>query len=75
MQVAQRIDLANLLGFDTIGSELSDGVDFKDEAVSGKLGAKVGTEVLVALDAVFSPTDAANSRLAIWRRNHRPDLL
>ena len=55
------IDLANLLGFDAIGTELSGNVDFKDEAVSAKLGAKVGTEVLVALDAVSSPTHNANS--------------
>lgn len=75
MHMPKWIDLANLLGFDTIGSELSGKVDFKDEAVSAKLGAKVGVEVLVALDAVSSPPHGTGSDLAILRRNHRPDLL
>ena len=41
MQKPDKIDLAKLLGFDTL---TSDGVDFSDATFGAKLGAKVGAE-------------------------------
>lgn len=37
-----RIDFSKLLGFDMVGDRLSAGVDFKDDAIGARLGAKVG---------------------------------
>jgi hypothetical protein len=39
-----KIDYAKLLGFDAVSDQLSGGVDFQDETLDSKLGAKVGTE-------------------------------
>jgi hypothetical protein len=38
----QKIDYAKLLGFDAVSDKLSDGIDFQDETLGDKLGAKVG---------------------------------
>jgi hypothetical protein len=38
----QKIDYAKLLGFAAVSDQLSEGVDFQDETISAKLGAKVG---------------------------------
>jgi hypothetical protein len=43
----QKIDYAELLGFDAVCDDLSEGIDFQDVIMSAKLGAKVGAEVLV----------------------------
>jgi hypothetical protein len=43
----QKIDYARLLGFVAVRDDLSEGIDFQDEIMSAKLGAKVGAEVLV----------------------------
>ncbi len=40
----QKIDYAKLLGFAAVSDEPSEGVDFQDETISAKLGAKVGLE-------------------------------
>jgi hypothetical protein len=40
----QQIDYTKLLGFASVSDELSKGVDFQDETMSAKLGAKVGLE-------------------------------
>jgi hypothetical protein len=40
----QKIDYAKLLGFNAVSEQLSDGVDFQDETIAAKLGAKVGAE-------------------------------
>jgi hypothetical protein len=37
----QKIDYAKLLGFAAVSKHLSEGVDFKDETLAAKLGAKV----------------------------------
>jgi hypothetical protein len=42
MKHPDRIDFAKLLGFDTVGDEISGCVDFQDDAIEAKLGAKVG---------------------------------
>jgi hypothetical protein len=60
------IDYAKLLGFASVTGYISEGVDFQDEAISAKLGAKVGLEHLVACDLPLGcrrsePTDMANS--------------
>ena len=39
-----RLDFTKLLGFDSVADQLSNGVDFQDETVGAKLGAKVGQE-------------------------------
>ena len=38
----QKIDFTKLLGFDAVSDELSEGIDFQDETMGAKLGAKVG---------------------------------
>ncbi len=42
-----KIDYAKLLGFATVSGELSEAVDFQDETISAKLGAKVGAPEVV----------------------------
>ena len=37
------IDFSKLLGFDAVNDQISGSVDFQDETISAKLGAKVGT--------------------------------
>jgi hypothetical protein len=36
------IDFSKLLGFDAVNDQISGSVDFQDETISAKLGAKVG---------------------------------
>jgi Rad3-related DNA helicase len=38
----EKIDYAKLLGFAAVTDRLSEGVDFQDETISARLGAKVG---------------------------------
>ncbi len=42
MQKADKIDFTKLLGFETVTSEWSEALDFQDETLGAKLGAKVG---------------------------------
>ena len=42
MQKPDSIDFAKLLGFETLTSELPKELDFQDETLADKLGAKVG---------------------------------
>lgn len=37
-----KIDFSKLLGFQVMGEELAERVDFQDETFAGRLGAKVG---------------------------------
>jgi hypothetical protein len=39
-----KIDYSKLLGFETVEVLISDGVDFQDEALAAKLGAKIGND-------------------------------
>jgi hypothetical protein len=39
-----KIDYAKLLGFDGVIDQLSGSIDFQDETIGAKLGAKVGFE-------------------------------
>jgi hypothetical protein len=48
MRKADTIDFAKLLGFDTVVRELAEDVDFQDETLGAKLGAKVGTIEAIA---------------------------
>jgi hypothetical protein len=41
---ADKIDFAKLLGFEGISEQLSNGVDFQNETLDAKLGARVGAE-------------------------------
>ena len=50
MHKAEKIDFAKLLGFSTVSHEISNGVDFQDEIIGTKLGAKVGVEQPGSLD-------------------------
>ena len=59
MRKARGIDFARLLGFETLGERISDGIDFRDESIANKLGAKVGAENFVVLDLAFALTSAA----------------
>jgi hypothetical protein len=43
MKRIDTLDATRLLGFDSLGDRLANGVDFHDETFDGKLGAKVGT--------------------------------
>ena len=42
MQKPDTIDFAKLLGFETVTRERSEALDFQDETLGAKLGAKVG---------------------------------
>jgi hypothetical protein len=42
MRQSDEINFSKLLGFDALVEELSGGVDFQDETIAAKLGAKVG---------------------------------
>jgi hypothetical protein len=42
MQNSAKIDYAKLLGFGSVAEQISGGVDFQNETISAKLGAKVG---------------------------------
>ena len=46
------IDFSKLLGFDAVNDQISGSVDFQDETISAKLGAKVGIEVLAEVAPV-----------------------
>jgi hypothetical protein len=39
-----KIDFSKLFGFDAVRDQLAKGIDFQDETLSAKLGAKVGIE-------------------------------
>lgn len=45
MNSRAKIDFERLLGFDSVGDRISGSVDFQDETLGAKLGAKVGIEV------------------------------
>ena len=47
------VNFDKLLGFELVSRELLHELDFKDEALGAKLGAKVGTEQMVALDVAY----------------------
>jgi hypothetical protein len=36
----QKIDYAKLLGFNAVSEQLSEGMDFQDETIADKLGAR-----------------------------------
>jgi hypothetical protein len=44
MQKSDSIDFAKLFGFQTITDELANELDFQNETLGDKLGAKVGLE-------------------------------
>jgi hypothetical protein len=44
MGKTKEIDFAKLIGFAAVSDHLSDGIDFRDEIIGDKLGAKVGAE-------------------------------
>ncbi len=48
MKKASEIDYSKLLGFEAIGDEIVGNVDFQDERVAAKLGAKVGVDPVTA---------------------------
>jgi hypothetical protein len=50
MNVNRKIDFSKLLGFQVLGEELSERVDFQDETFGGRLGAKVGDKTCSLLD-------------------------
>lgn len=50
MRKANAIDYARLLGFASVSEQLSGSVDFRDEHLGAKLGAKVGDKSWAARD-------------------------
>jgi hypothetical protein len=42
VQNSDKIDYAKLLGFEVVAEQIAGSVDFQDETVGAKLGAKVG---------------------------------
>ena len=44
MEGTGQIEFAKLLGFDVVSDQLSESVDFRDETIGARLGAKVGDE-------------------------------
>ena len=53
MQKSDRVNFDTLLGFELVPRELLQELDFQDETLGAKLGAKVGTEQMVALDVAY----------------------
>jgi hypothetical protein len=51
MQKPDKIDFTKLLGFETVADVLSEDLDFQDEIIGAKLGAKVGHKNEVADNA------------------------
>ncbi len=41
---AGKIDFARLLGFEGVSEQLANGIDFQNETMDAKLGARVGAE-------------------------------
>jgi hypothetical protein len=46
MNMANKIDYSKLLGFESVEALISGSVDFQDDALAAKLGAKVGADPL-----------------------------
>ena len=42
MQKPDKLNFAGLFGFETVSNKLSSGLDFQDDSIAAKLGAKVG---------------------------------
>ena len=42
MQDRSKIDFTQLLGFETMSDQITQSLDFQDETMDAKLGAKVG---------------------------------
>jgi hypothetical protein len=53
MQTHDRLDFDKLLGFGTVSDRIDQTVDLQDETIAARLGAKVGTEQMVALDVAY----------------------
>ena len=45
MKEGKKIDFSKLLGFATVSEQASKDLDFQDETIAAKLGAKVGPEI------------------------------
>jgi hypothetical protein len=58
MRKTAKIDYTKLLGFDTVGDQISK-LDFCADALSARLGAKVGVKDLAILDL---PAQASRTR-------------
>jgi hypothetical protein len=58
MRKIEKIDYSKLLGFDTVSDQISK-LDFRADALSAKLGAKVGDKDLATLDL---PAQASRTR-------------
>jgi hypothetical protein len=58
MQKPEKIDFTRLLGFAAAGGPSSNGVNFQSDIFEARLGAKVGAEVLVALDVAANRPEA-----------------
>ena len=58
MQKAEKIDFTRLLGFAAASGQSSNGVNFQSDIFEARLGAKVGAEVLVALDVAANRHEA-----------------
>ncbi len=52
MQKPDAIDFTKLLGFETVADDLSREVDFQDEAIGSRLGAKVGFKMGAELEGL-----------------------
>ncbi len=62
MRKTRAIEFARLLGFASISDQLSGSVDFRDEKLGAKLGAKVGDKSWAARDlSCESDPSAAHS--------------
>jgi hypothetical protein len=44
MKTANKIDYSKLLGFESVGEQIFGSVDFQNDALAAKLGAKVGVD-------------------------------
>lgn len=58
MQKPEKIDFTRLLGFAAASGQSSNGVNFQADIFEARLGAKVGAEILVALDVAANRPEA-----------------
>ena len=70
--LAPAIDYAQLLGFELVSDRVVEGVDFRDETVGAKLGAKVGSSSLLPRRrTLLAPNDRDDNGLHTPGRRFR----
>ena len=68
MRDSRKIDYSKLLGFDLVSDALVDGIDFHNQNVGAKLGAKVGDKTMTVEVIVMDlPVDAGTASAPVMQ--------